>query len=75
MVASISGGSQNKTSQKLQSSGFSFNVGLSNTAAANASALEVGKSIISSRNASSTAAAAQALANQTGGNIMGFTYE
>lgn len=44
--------------------------------AQNTQALETGKEIISSRNnVVGTAAATQALANQTGGNIMGFTYE
>lgn len=41
----------------------------------NTTALETGKSIISSRSSASVAGAAQALANQTGGNILGFTYE
>lgn len=41
----------------------------------NATTLETGKSIISGRNTGNIAASAQALANQTGGNIMGFTYE
>lgn len=41
----------------------------------NTQTLQAGKSIISGRNAGETASAAQALANQTGGNIMGFTYE
>lgn len=41
----------------------------------NTTALETGKSIIGSRSSGSVAGAAQALANQTGGNILGFTYE
>lgn len=44
--------------------------------ASGAKALEAGKSMISAHNSgANVAAAAQALANQTGGNIMGFTYE
>lgn len=34
-----------------------------------------GSAINASRNSASVASIAQALANQTGGNIMGFTYE
>lgn len=40
----------------------------------NSDALSAGNKINSARSAS-VAGAAQALANQTGGNIMGFTYE
>lgn len=39
----------------------------------NASNLEIGQKILASR--TNTAVQAQALANQTGGNILGFTYE
>lgn len=47
-----------------------------NTAANNASLLEKGQSINASRNsATSVASSVAALSNQTGGNIMGFTYE
>jgi hypothetical protein len=44
--------------------------------ASNAKALATGKEINASRNSGAAiAASAQALANQTGGNILGFTYE
>lgn len=47
-----------------------------NAAASGSKALQIGQSINASRNsATSVASSVAALANQTGGNIMGFTYE
>lgn len=46
------------------------------TVAKNADLLQKGQSINASRNSSAAVAAATtALSNQTGGNVMGFTYE
>ena len=49
---------------------------MANRMAQNSAILRTGQETNASRNsATSVAATAQALANQTGGNIMGFTYE
>lgn len=49
---------------------------MANRMAQNSAILRTGQETNASRNsAASVAATAQALANQTGGNIMGFTYE
>lgn len=74
MVATMSGGTPTPASQKLEKG--SLGTQLNEMYASGAKALETGKSMISARNSgASVAATAQALANQTGGNIMGFTYE
>lgn len=49
---------------------------IANTMSQNSAILRTGHEINASRNsAASVASTVQALANQTGGNIMGFTYE
>lgn len=67
-IPTLSGGAVPKTG--LKKSDYTQLKALSNAPELNASNLaKFGSS------APNTAAAAQALANQTGGNIMGFTYE
>lgn len=53
----------------------SLSTEMANIVSQNTATLEAGTKINSARSAASVAGAAQALANQTGGNIMGFTYE
>lgn len=75
MVATMSGGQKTAGSERLSATGYDFNKKITEKYTSGAEALATGKSIISGRNAGETASAAQALANQTGGNTMGFTYE
>lgn len=70
-IATISTGSMGKTTSKerMYVENADYRASLSN-------ALQKGQSINESRNSSvNVAAKTQPLSNQTGGNIMGFTYE